>query len=353
MTLDAVVVGSGPNGLGAAITLARAGYSVQVFEASPNFGGGTRSTTLTLPGFIHDLCSAVHPLAAASPLFQQLPLQDFGLSWIQPEIPLAHPLDDGTAVCCHRDVDLTADSLGKDAAAYRFLMRPIAQHWPNLVPEFLQPILHFPRHPFSLARFGSMALCPTTVLARIFFKSEPTRALIAGIAAHSFLPLSAPISSAFALVLGGAGHVVGWPIPRGGSQSIANALSKYLLQLGGRIHTNQSIKTVADLPEAHLKFFDVSAWEFARLARGCVPERYRRRLDQFRHAPGVFKIDYALNAPIPWKAIECRNAGTIHLGGTLPEIVKVEEEVARGKVPERPFVLVAQPSLFDPSREAG
>lgn len=350
MKLDAVVVGSGPNGLAAAITLARAGYSVQVFEANTQIGGGTRSAALTLPGFVHDVCSAVHPLALASPFFQQLPLGNLGLNWIQPEIPLAHPLNDGTAACLHRDLDLTADSLGEDASAYRFLMRPLLQHWENLAAELLRPILHLPRHPLTLARFGALATWPATLLARTLFKSDAARALFAGIAAHSFLPLGALVSSAFALVLGAAGHVVGWPIPRGGSQSIADALSKHLQQLGGRLHASHPIKTLADLPKAGLTLFDISAWDFARIAEDSLPGKYRRRLERFRHAPGIFKIDYALSAPIPWKAEACRRAGTIHLGGTLDEIAQAEDEVAHGKVPQHPFVLVAQQSLFDSTR---
>ena len=224
---DAVVVGSGPNGLAAAITLARTGLSVLVLEANSTIGGGARSAELTLPGFVHDICSAVHPLAAGSPFFKTLPLERFGLSWIEPEIPLAHPLDNETAACLHRDVDVTAHSLGEDGPAYRNMMKPLARDWENLSAEFLQPILHLPRHPIALGRFGIRAMCPTTLLSRISFKKEAARALFAGIAAHSFLPLESPVSSAFALVLGAAGHAVGWPIPRGGSQSISNALADY------------------------------------------------------------------------------------------------------------------------------
>ena len=236
---DAVVVGSGPNGLAAAITLARAGCSVLVCEANSIIGGGTRSAELTLPGFLHDVCSAVHPLAAGSPFFKTLPLERFGLEWIQPDIPLAHPLDDGTAACLHRDVDLTAGQLPGDSRAYRRLMKPLARDWEKLANEFLQPMLHLPRHPIALARFGIPAICPTTFLAKSLFRHEPARALFAGIAAHSFLPLEAPVSSAFALVLGLAGHAVGWPIPRGGSQQIANALAAYLHELGGKIEVNR------------------------------------------------------------------------------------------------------------------
>jgi phytoene dehydrogenase-like protein len=347
---DAVVVGSGPNGLSAAITLARAGHSVIVVEANATIGGGARSAELTLPGFVHDLCSAVHPLAAGSPFFKTLPLGRFGLTWIQPEIPLAHPLDDGTAVCLHRDLNFTANSLGQDREAYRRLIEPLVRNWDRLATEFLQPLLHFPRHPFTLARFGLPALCPTTLLAKTLFRHEPARALFAGIAAHSFLPLQAPASSAFGLVLGMAGHAVGWPIPRGGSQSIANALGDYLGQLGGTIETSRRIENLDELPKADLRLFDISAWQFARIANRQLPKNYRRRLETFRHGPGVFKIDYALSSPIPWKSEACQRAGTIHLGGTIDEIARTESEIANGKLPERPFVLVAQQSLFDETR---
>src|SRR5881394_1710355 len=334
---DGVVVGSGPNGLAAAITLARAGHSVLVLEANSSIGGGARSAELTLPGFVHDVCSAVHPLAAGSPFFKTLALARFGLTWIQPEIPLAHPLDDGTAACLHRDVDLTADSLGVDSRAYRRLMKPLAHDWEKLAIEFLQPMLHLPRHPIALARFGIPALCPASLLAKSLFKHEPARALFAGIAAHSFLPLEALVSSAFALVLGTAGHAVGWPIPRGGSQNIANALAAYLRERGGKIETNRQIGNLDELPKSRAILLDVTVWQFARIGGARLPESYLRRLQNFRHAPGVFKLDYALNAPIPWKADTCRRAGTIHLGGTLDEIAQSERQVARGEIPERPF----------------
>jgi phytoene dehydrogenase-like protein len=347
---EAIVVGSGPNGLAAAITLARGGGSVLVLEANSTIGGGARSAQLTLPGFVHDICSAVHPLAAGSPFFKTLPLDRFGLNWIQPEIPLAHPLDDGTAACLHRDVDLTADSLGSDARAYRRLMKALTRDWERLANEILQPMLHLPRHPFALARFGIPALCPATLLAKTFFKQESARALFAGIAAHSFLPLEAPVSSAFGFVLGIAGHAVGWPIPRSGSQAIANALANYLRELGGKIEINRRIDHFEDLPRSRALLLDMSAWQFAHMAETRLPTQYRRRLENFRHAPGVFKIDYALSSPIPWKTEACKHAGTIHLGGTINEIARTEREVANGKIPERPFVLVAQQSLFDETR---
>ena len=347
---DAIVVGSGPNGLAAAIVLARAGCSVQVLEANAIIGGGARSAELTLPGFVHDLCSAVHPLAAGSPFFRTLPLDRFGLTWIQPEIALAHPLDDGTAACLHRDVDLTAAQLNTDGPAYVRLFKSLSRDWEKLAAEFLQPMLHLPRHPIALARFGIPAVCPAAVFAKFLFKYEPARALFAGIAAHSFLPLHAPVSSAFALVLGMAGHAVGWPIPRGGSQAITNSLAAYLRELGGEIATGHRVERLTDLPKSRAVLLDISPWNFLRIAGERLPTWYRRRLRRFRHAPGIFKIDYALNSPIPWKTEACKHAGTIHLGGGLDEIAQAEREVARGKIPDRPFVLVAQQSLFDETR---
>ena len=347
---DAIVVGSGPNGLAAAITLARAGCSVLVCEANATIGGGARSQELTLPGFVHDVCSAVHPLAAGSPFFRTLPLERFGLEWIQPDVPLAHPLDDGSAACLYRDVNLTAEELRGDSGAYRRLMKPLARNWGKLATEFLQPMLHLPQHPLALARFGIPALCPATLLSKILFKHEPARALFGGIAAHSFLPLESIASSAFGLVLGMAGHAVGWPIPRSGSQQISNALAAYLRELGGNIEVNHRIGNLRDLPKSRAILLDVSLWEFLRIAGHQLPSGYRRRLESFRHAPGIFKIDYALSKPIPWKAEACRHAGTIHLGGDIAEIAAAEREVACGKIPERPFVLVAQQSLFDETR---
>jgi phytoene dehydrogenase-like protein len=347
---DAVVVGSGPNGLAAAITLAQAGCSVLVLEANATIGGGARSAELTLPGFVHDVCSAVHPLAVASPFFKSVPLERFGLRWIQPETPLAHPFDDGTAACLHRDFDFTANSLGIDKRNYCRLMKPLVCDWEDLSAEFLQPMLHLPHHPFVLGRFGIRALCPTTLLANVLFKTKRARGLFAGIAAHSFLPLESVVSSAFALVLGSAAHVVGWPIPYRGSQTISNSLAAYFEELGGKIEVNCKVDNLEQLPKSGAVLFDTPVWNFVRIAGNRLPGTYRRRLQKFRHAPGIFKIDYALSAAIPWRSEECRRAGTIHLGGTLNEIATAERDAAWGKIPERPFVLVAQQSLFDQTR---
>lgn len=347
---DAIVVGSGPNGLAAGITLARAGCSVLVLEANATVGGGTRSSELTLPGFLHDVCSAVHPLAAGSPFFKGLPLERFGLEWIHPPIPLAHPIDDGEAAFMHRDLDRTAESLGADGNAYRDLFQPLVENWNELATEFLQPVLHLPRHGLALARFGCRALQPARFLARTQFKSAAARALFGGIAAHSFLRLEQLASAAFGLVLGAAGHAVGWPIPRGGSQAIANALASYLRELGGEIETSRPVESLGKLQKHRALLLDVSAWELARMAGPELPSRYRRQLARFKHAPGVFKIDYALSAPIPWRNAQCAEAGTVHVGGTLAELALAERKVARGEHAERPFVLVAQQSLFDKSR---
>ncbi|MBA3544657.1 MAG: NAD(P)/FAD-dependent oxidoreductase [Chthoniobacterales bacterium] len=350
MKNDAIVVGSGPNGLAAAITLARAGVAVRVLEGNATIGGGARSAELTRPGFVHDLGSAIHPLALGSPFFRTLPLEKHGLEWIQPPIALAHPLDDGRAACLRQDLAGPNESLGKDERAWRRLMQPFVRDWEKLAAEFLQPMLHLPQHPLALARFGLAALFPAASFAKLHFHEERARALFAGIAAHSFLPLEAPASAAFGLVLGAVGHAVGWPLPRGGAQSISNALASYLRELGGEIETGCPIENLSQVQGARAVLFDTTCWQLARIAARELPPRYRRKLERFRHAPGVFKIDYALSAPVPWWATECRAAGTLHLGGTLAEIAESEREVANGRPPERPFVLVAQQSLFDDTR---
>lgn len=348
-TYDAIVVGAGPNGLAAAITLARAGRAVLVLEAKDSVGGGCRSAELTLPGFVHDVCSAIHPLGISSPFFRSLPLHRFGLQWIEPPVPLAHPLDDGTAVLLHRSIRTTAKGLGRDAHAYSRFMSPIVRDWPKLERSILGP-LRWPRHPLVLARFGILALLPASLLARLAFRGERARAIFAGMAAHSMLPLEQPASAAVGLVLGTLGHVVGWPLPRGGSQRIANALASYLRSLGGEIVTGINVESLDGLPASSAVLFDVTPRQLVNIAGNHLPPSYKQRLGHYLYGPGVFKIDYALDGPVPWKAAECRLAGTVHLGGTLEEIAESERAVGQGRNPERPFVLTAQQSLFDPNR---
>jgi phytoene dehydrogenase-like protein len=347
---DAVVVGAGPNGLAAAIRLAQARLRVLVLEANSDIGGGARSAELTLPGFVHDVCSAIHPLAIGSPFFRDLPLANHGLLWIEPAFPLAHPMDDGTAVVLKRSVDETADGLESDGPAYRKLMRPLLRNWRILADEFLQPILHFSRHPLILAQFARGGLRSADTVARSWFKHEPAKALFAGLAAHSFLPLDRVPSSAFAIVLGLFGHAVGWPMPRGGARMVTQALADYFRSLGGEVRTNARVSNLADCAFAPIRVLDVTPRQFLRFAGDQMPNRYRGKLQRYRYGPGVFKVDYALDRPIPWRAAECFNAGTIHLGGTFAEIAKAEALVAQGSHPEQPFVLLAQPTVFDPAR---
>src|SRR3954466_9173565 len=317
-THDAIVVGSGPNGLAAAIELARSGRSVLVREAADQIGGGLRSGEGTLPGFLHDLCSAIHPLAAASPFFRSVPLADHGLEWVEPPVPLAHPLGDSDGAILKRSVDSPADALGADAAAYRKLFGPLVENWERLEQDVLGPIVHVPRHPFALARFGLTALRPAVSLARSRFEGDPARALFAGLAAHSILPLEKPATASFGLVLGVTGHAVGWPLPRGGSQRIADALASYLRSLGGEIVTEQPVESLDEL-EGRTILCDVTPRQFLQLAGGRLEGRYRRSLEAFRYGPGVFKLDWALSGPIPWRVPAWGNAGTVHLGGTLDE----------------------------------
>lgn len=346
---DAIVVGSGPNGLAAAATLARAGRSVAVVEAADRLGGGTRSAELTLPGFVHDVCSAIHPLGLGSPFLRTLPLAEHGLAWVQPELPLAHPLDDGSAVVLARSVDATGDGLGPDATAYRRLMSRRVADWETLAPDVLAP-LHLPRHPIALARFGLAAMRSGRGLAEAAFSGERARALFAGLAGHAILPLEKPFTAAFGLVLGILGHAVGWPLPAGGSQRIADALASYLRTLGVELVTSARVTTLEELPEARAVLCDVTPRQLLKLAGDRLPAGYRRRLGRYRHGPGVFKLDLALAGPVPWRAHECARAGTVHLGGSLSEIADAEAIVSRGGHAERPFVLVAQQSLFDPAR---
>jgi phytoene dehydrogenase-like protein len=346
----ACVVGSGPNGLSAAILLAQAGLRTTVFEAQPTIGGGARSAELTLPGFVHDVCSAVHPLAASSPAFAAFPLAEHGLAWIQPPLPVAHPLDDGSAAVMAMSLDETCARLGADGATYRRAIGPLVRRWRELVPMIQAPLLRIPTHPLLLARFGALAFWPAAPSARLLFRTEAARALFAGIAAHSVMPLEALGSAAFGWLLAAAGHAVGWPIPRGGSQAIANALASYFESLGGRIVTNSRIRSLAELGEASLVLCDVTPRQFVALASHRLPDRFSRKLEAYRYGPGVFKVDWALRAPIPWKAAECSRAGTVHVGGSLDEIAASERAIAGATPSPRPFVLVVQPSLFDSSR---
>ncbi|MGH2703582.1 MAG: phytoene desaturase family protein [Actinomycetota bacterium] len=352
MTMDAVdatVVGSGPNGLAAAIALARAGHSVRLFEAHETVGGGTRSAELTLPGFVHDVCSAVHPLGPASPYLRRLPLGDHGLEWIYPPVPFAHPLDDGTAVLLQRSVVETAAGFGVDAGRYRTVMAPLVAGWEGLSEELLAPA-RVPRHPLLMARFGALAPLPAQFLADRLFRGERAKAIFAGAAGHAILPLNKPMTSAFGLMFEASAHAVGWPIARGGSQRIADALASYLRSLGGEILNGTMVTSIDELPASRAYLFDTSPEGLVRIAGARLPDGYRRRLLRFRHGPGAFKVDYALDGPVPWKAEECLRTATVHLGGTLPEIADAEAAVGRGDHPERPLVLVAQPTLFDPSR---
>jgi len=346
--VDAVVVGSGPNGLAAAITLARAGRSVLVREAQSTIGGGMRTLELTLPGFRHDLCATVHPLAAGSPFMRALPLAGRGAELAHSAACLAHPLDDGSAVLLRRSPEETAAGLGEDGDAYRRLFAPLAARWGDLAGEILRPF-RIPRRPLLMASFGWSALRSARGLARARFRGEPARALLAGLAAHSCLPLENAASASFALVLGAAAHAVGWPVVRGGSVRLAGALRAHLESLGGAVAVDAPVRALDELRGASAVLCDVTPRQLLALAPD-LPEGYRRRLARFRYGPGVFKMDWALDAPVPWKAADCALAATVHLGGTLEEIAASERAAWTGSVSERPFVILVQPTLVDPSR---
>jgi phytoene dehydrogenase-like protein len=347
----ACVIGAGPNGLAAAIVLAQAGLDVDLFEAESTVGGAARTMELTLPGFHHDFGSAVHPMAVGSPFFTTLPLADYGLEWIHPPAPLAHPFDDGTAITLERDLAETESALNKDGPAWRNLMQPLVTRWPDLTADILGPILHIPKHPFLLARFGLNAIRPAASLALRHFRTERARALFAGLAAHSFLSLDQPLSASFGLVLGASAHAVGWPIPRGGAQSLSNSLAAHFTHLGGHIFTGTPIRHLDDLPSCDVTLCDITPRQLLALAgENRLTETYRHSLSGYEYGPAAFKVDYALSRPIPWNAPACLRAATVHLGGTLTDIAASESAMAAGRHAERPFVLLSQPTLFDPTR---
>lgn len=346
---DAVVIGAGPNGLAAAITLAQAGRTTLVVEARETVGGGTRTEEITLPGFLHDVCSSVFPMSVMSPFFRTLPLKEHGLDWVPPEIPLAHPLDDGTAVIAARSVEVTAKNLGEDAGAYQSLMQPIVAGWADLEPLLLG-YTRIPKRPFAAARFGRYALRSASKLARTLFRGARARALFAGNAAHSILPLEKMPTAAFGLVFAASEHVAGWPFARGGAVTISGALASYLRSLGGEIVTGEMVNSLDQLPSSRVILCDVAPKGLAAIAGSKLPDSFRAKLERFRYGPGVCKVDWALDGPIPWRADECRRAGTVHLGGTIEEIEASERAAWNGEICDKPFVLLSQASLFDSTR---
>jgi len=346
---DAVVVGSGPNGLSAAITLAQAGRRVLVIECREHIGGGTRTAELTLPGFQHDVCSAIHPLGVISPFFRSLPLADYGLEWLFPQVSLAHPLDGGRAVAVTRSVEETAAGLGRDEGAYRRLIGPIVRDWQDAVTELMGP-LRIPRHLGVYIGNALPFLAPATWVARTVFRDEPARAVFTGMSGHSMMPLDRPATGAFGMLLSMSAHAAGWPVARGGSQAISNALARYLQSLRGEIVCGWEVKTLAELPPARAYLFDTAPKGLLQIAGDRLPSAYRWQLEHFRYNQGVFKVDWALSEPIPWTAPACRRAATLHLGGRMEEIVASEADVWKGKRPTDPYVLLAQQSIIDPSR---
>ncbi len=348
--LDAIVIGSGPNGLAASIELARAGRAVRIYEAAETIGGGSRSAELTLPGFVHDVCSAVHPLGIASPFFRSLDLARHGLEWVHPEAPVAHALAPGRSVVLERDLEATRAALGRDGDAWARLLGPLVREWERLVPPLLGPVVRLPRHPLLMARFGLPALLPATVLARIAFREPEARALLTGLAAHSMLPLGRPLTASFGLVLGVLAHAVGWPLARGGSGRVAAALEAEARSLGVEIVIGHRVGSLAELPAARAVLLDLTPRQVVAIAGDRLPASYRQQLERFRYGPGVFKIDWALDGPIPWQDAQTARAATVHLGGSMRDVAVSEEAVGRGAVTDRPFVLLVQPTIADPSR---
>jgi phytoene dehydrogenase-like protein len=347
---DAVIVGAGPNGLSAAITLVKAGLQVLVLEKENTIGGGLRSRQLTLPGFQHDVCATVLAMALCSPALRDLPLEEFGLEWVYPPIPLAHPLDNGRAVLLHRSVEHTAEGLGEDGPAYRRLFTPFIDRWQDLMRDFLGPLPLPPRNPWLMACFGWEGLRPASRLARATFKTEAARGFFAGLAGHSMLRLETPASAAFGLMLGISAHAVGWPLVKGGSQNYANALSALLRSIGGEIETGFEVRRLDDLPDSKAVLLDVNPRAVLKIAGDRLTSGYARSLKRYRFGPGVCKVDYALSGPIPWQAEACSRAGTIHLGCTLDEIAASERAAWQGKHIDKPYVLLVQATTFDPSR---
>lgn len=346
---DAVVIGSGPNGLSAAILLAKAGLSTIIYEMGSSPGGGMRSAELTVPGFVHDICSAIHPLAISSPFFKQLPLDEFGLEWINPPSCLAHPFDNKNAVLLNPSLESTAENLGIDGGRYKNLIAPFVKKWEKFGNEILAPF-HLPVHPFLLGRFANLAFRSAFRLWEKNFKTIEAQSLFAGLAGHSLMPLDQPLTAAFGLMLAICGHVAGWPFPKGGAQKIADALVAFFQSIGGEIELNRPVQNLQEFLECKIVMCDVSPKELLRIGGSLFPEKYQKKLLNFRYGPGSFKVDWALSQPIPWSDERCNLAGCLHLGGTSSEILSAEREVSEGKHPEKPFVILAQQTLFDAAR---
>jgi phytoene dehydrogenase-like protein len=349
---EAIIVGSGPNGLACAAVLARAGVEVTVIEMAETIGGGTRSSELTVPGVIHDHCAAVHPMGVASPVFEELRLEDHGLEWLWPELDMAHPLDGCRPGVLHRSLATTAAGLGEDGQRWLRLFGSSVAGFDRLRHEILGPVVHPPRHPVKLARFGLPGLLPATALSRVFGTPQG-EALIAGAAAHSFSPLTQPMSSAVGMALIVSGHAGGWPVARGGSRSVTDALASVILSSGGRIETGRRVASLAELPAADAVVLDLDPRGVLKVAADRLPPRTERAYGRYRYGPGSFKVDLAVQGGVPWIDEACRRAGTVHVGGSLEQIAFAEREVNRGRMPEQPFVLVCQQYLADPSRSAG